>query len=148
MKMEMTFDGRRKTVRDFCFFPEHLQIFSILRKDKVLLCQRNCIIIWWHGILNKGFPDGSVGKEFPCSAGDQEMWVQSLDQDDPLQEEKATHSSILAWKSPWTEDPGRLQSTGSQRETSRAQAEHILKQWKLSTKIPFYVDCLQRNLIR
>jgi len=45
----------------------------------------------------------------------QEMWVPSLDQEDPLEEEMATHSSILAWRIPWTEKPGRLQSMGSQR---------------------------------
>ena len=44
-----------------------------------------------------------------------ETWVQSLGWDEPLEKEMATHSSILAWKIPWTEDPGRLQSTGSQR---------------------------------
>ena len=40
----------------------------------------------------------------------QEMWAGSLGQEDPLEEEMATHSSILAWKIPWTEQPGRLQS--------------------------------------
>ena len=45
----------------------------------------------------------------------QEMQVQSLGQEDPLEEEVATHSSILTWKIPWTEEPGRLQSMGSQR---------------------------------
>ena len=45
----------------------------------------------------------------------QEMWVQSLGQEDPLEEGMATHSSILAWRIPWTEKPGRLQSIGSQR---------------------------------
>ena len=45
----------------------------------------------------------------------QETWVQSLDQEDPLEEEMATHSSILAWEIPWTEEPGGLQSMGSQR---------------------------------
>ena len=43
-----------------------------------------------------------------------ETQVQSLGQEDPLEEEMATHSSILAWKIPWTEEPGRLQSMGSQ----------------------------------
>ena len=38
----------------------------------------------------------------------QEMWVQSLGQEDPLEEEVATHFSILTWKIPWTEEPGRL----------------------------------------
>ena len=45
----------------------------------------------------------------------QEMWVRSLDQEDPLEKGKATHSSILAWRIPRTEEPGGLQSRGSQR---------------------------------
>ena len=46
----------------------------------------------------------------------QEMQVQSLGQEDPLEKEMATHSSILAWEIPWTEKPGELQSMGSQKE--------------------------------
>ena len=45
----------------------------------------------------------------------QETWVQSLGQEDRLEKEMATHSSMLAWKIPWTEEPDRLQSMGSQR---------------------------------
>ena len=45
----------------------------------------------------------------------QEAWVQSLGWEDPLEKGKATHSSILAWRIPWTEEPSRLQSMGSQR---------------------------------
>ena len=45
----------------------------------------------------------------------QETWVLSLGQEDPLEKEMATHSSTLAWKIPWTERPGRLQSMGLQR---------------------------------
>ena len=45
----------------------------------------------------------------------QEMWAQSLCQEDPLKEEMATHSSVLAWKFSWAAEPGALQSTGSQR---------------------------------
>ena len=45
----------------------------------------------------------------------QETWVQSLGQEDPLEKEMATHSSIHAWKIQWTEEPGGLQSMGSQR---------------------------------
>ena len=44
-----------------------------------------------------------------------ETWVQFLGREDPLEKEMATHSSIFAWKIPWTEEPGRLQSMGSQR---------------------------------
>ena len=42
----------------------------------------------------------------------QETWVQSLGQEDALEEEMATHSSILAWRTPWTEEPGRIQPVG------------------------------------
>ena len=45
----------------------------------------------------------------------QETWVRSLSQEDPLEKEMATHSGTLAWKIPWTKNPGRLQSMGSQR---------------------------------
>ena len=45
-----------------------------------------------------------------------ETWVQSLGQEDPLEEGRATHSSILAWIIPWTEEPGGLQSMESQRD--------------------------------
>ena len=62
--------------------------------------------------LNKNtFPCNSVGKESDCNAGD---LVQSLSQEDPLEEGMTTHSSILAWRIPWTEEPGRLQSMRSQ----------------------------------
>ena len=45
----------------------------------------------------------------------QETWVWSLDQEDPLEEEMATHSSIFVWRIPWREEPGGLESMGSQR---------------------------------
>ena len=45
----------------------------------------------------------------------QEIWVRPLGQEDPLEKEMAAHSRIHAWKIPWTEEPGRLQSMGSQR---------------------------------
>ena len=75
------------------------------------------------------FPCGSAGKESACNVEDlgsipglrlpmkemQETQVQSLGQEDPLEEKMATHFSFLAWKIPWTEEPGRLQSMGSLR---------------------------------
>ena len=57
-----------------------------------------------------------VVKNPPANAGDvRDRRVQSLGWEDPLEEEMATHSIILAWEIPWTEEPGRLQSMGSQR---------------------------------
>ena len=54
----------------------------------------------------------------------QETGVRSLDQEDPLEEEMATHSSILAWGIPWTEEPGRMQSMGLQRRTQEHTHTH------------------------
>ena len=60
---------------------------------------------------NLGFHCSSVGKESACSAGNPGL---ILGQEDPLEKEMATHFSILAWRIPWTEEPGRLQPRGSQ----------------------------------
>ena len=54
-------------------------------------------------------------KNLPTMQETQDMWVQSLDGEDTLEGEKATHSSILAWRIAWTEAPDGLQSTGLQR---------------------------------
>ena len=53
-----------------------------------------------------------VVKNLPASAADIKIWVRSLGREDPLEEGMATHSSILTWGIPWTEEPGGLQSTG------------------------------------
>ena len=66
----------------------------------------------WYPLL-RGFPGGSVVKKIYLPM--QEMWVQSLDQEDSLEKEMATHSSIFAWEIPWAEEPGGLQSMGLQR---------------------------------
>ena len=58
--------------------------------------------------LSLSFPGGSVLKNLTAMQELQEAWVQSLGWEDPLEEEIATHFSILAWKIPWTEEPGRL----------------------------------------
>ena len=62
---------------------------------------------YWHGSTKK-----LMVNNLPAV---QETWVWSLGQEDPLEKKLATHSSILVWRIPWTEEPGRLQSTGSQR---------------------------------
>ena len=61
-----------------------------------------------------GFYNGSVVKNLPAMQETQDMQVRSPGQEDPLEEEMATHSSVLAWKIPWTEKPGGLQSMESQ----------------------------------
>ena len=61
----------------------------------------------------------------------QETWVLSLGWEDPLEKEMATHSSILAWRIPWTEEPGGLQSIGSQSDLSEQLNTSSLKQYPL-----------------
>ena len=63
-----------------------------------------------------------------------ETWVQSLGREDPLEKEMAIHSSTLAWKIPWTEEPGRLQSMGSQR---------VRHDWATSLSFPFLMSIFQ-----
>ena len=63
----------------------------------------------------QSFPGGSVVRNLSAVQEIQKTWILSLGREDPLEEEMATHSSILAWRIPWTEEPGGLQSMGSQR---------------------------------
>ena len=62
-----------------------------------------------------GFPSDSVVKNSPAMQETQKTWVGSLGQEDPLEEEMATHSSILAWRIPGMGEPGGLPSLGSHR---------------------------------
>ena len=64
--------------------------------------------------MQRDFPGDSVVKNLPAK---QEMQVWSLARKDPLEKEMATHSSILAWAIPWTEEPSGLQSMGLQSQT-------------------------------
>ena len=66
-------------------------------------------------MLLGGFPGGASSKERVCQSRRRKTQVQSLGWEDPLEEGLATHSSLVAWRIPWTEEPGRLQSMGSQR---------------------------------
>ena len=63
----------------------------------------------------RGFPGGSVGKDLPANAGDARDVGLIPGSGRSLEEEMATHSSVLAWRIPWTEEPGGLQSMGLQR---------------------------------
>ena len=60
----------------------------------------------------------------PANSRMQETWVRSMDQEDPVEQSMATHSSILAWIIPWTEEPGRLQFVGLQRVRHNWATEH------------------------
>ena len=74
--------------------------------------------VWLHSWLtiSVGFPGGSGVKNPPTK---QETGVQSLGQEDPLEKGTATHSSVVPWRIPWTEEPGGLQSMGSQKSWVR-----------------------------
>ena len=81
-------------------------------KNKNILCQNVTVLLKEMTIVYKGFPGGSDGKESACNVGD--LGSISMLERSPG-EGQATHYSILAWRSPWTEEPGRLQSMGLQR---------------------------------
>ena len=81
--------------------------FSPLKINNIKLNFKNTyqiIAFFKHLLKQMCFLGGSVVKNLPNNAGDR---VQSLDWEDPLEKEMATHSSILAWETPWTEEPGR-----------------------------------------
>ena len=67
-----------------------------------------------HTLLRNEYISSLVAQMIKNPTAMQETWVQSLGQEDPLEKGMATHSSILAWRIPWTEESGRLQSMGSQ----------------------------------
>ena len=80
-------------------------------------------------VLNKYLVTNQVAQWLRICLPMQEIQVQSLGQEDPLEEEMATHHSILAWRMQWAEEPGGLQSMGSQRirynfTTEQAHANH------------------------
>ena len=77
---------------------------------KVLSCRHHSL-----NYLLLDFPGGASGKKLPANPRKQETWVRSLGQEDPLETGMEIHSSILAWRIPWTEEPDWLQSIGLQR---------------------------------
>ena len=76
-------------------------------------------------ILGQSVSGGAVVKNPPPVQGGPETRVQSLGREDPLEEEMATHSSVLAWEIPLTEEPGGRQSTGSQRVRHDLAAKQV-----------------------
>ena len=74
---------------------------------------------------------------YKCLPAVQETWVRILGREDPLEKEMATHSSTLVWKIPWTEEPGRLQSMGSQRVGHDWATSFHFRVWKIWPLFPF-----------
>ena len=87
-----------------------------------------------------GFPGGSHSKKNPPAVQETQVW--SLGEEDPLEKEMATHSSILAWEIPGTEEPGGLLSMGSQKSQMRlSTAPHTISNHLLRTKLIESIIC-------
>ena len=98
--------------------PHCRQILDHLSHQEGSPLEGDCFFNFFKGNIfyPKSFPSGSVVKNPPAMQETrQRPWVQSLGWEDPLEKEMATRSSILALRIPWTEEPGGLQSMGSQR---------------------------------
>ena len=93
-------------------FSSHVLAFEPIGFGLPFLCSTCCLRCLRY---SSGFPRGSEVKNPPAMQEGLEIWVQFLGWKNPLEEEMATHSSILAWEIPRTEEPGGLQSMGSQR---------------------------------
>ena len=104
---------------------------TIILRDFFLAINCTCFGIYWYSLstwlfrTSGGFLMAQWVKNLPEMQETQETWVQYLYWEDPLEEEMATHSSILAWRIPWTEDSGGLQSMGLQRAGHDWATEHI-----------------------
>ena len=82
-------------------------------------------------------------KNLPAMQETQQMRVLSLGQEDPLEKEMATHSSILAWETPWTEEPGGLHPRGQQSHTqlnTHTQDMNIRENWTLPATFTFFLQ--------
>ena len=90
------------------------QKYLTYKNQQLYTAQLNKICYQYFVALSVGCPGGTSGKELACQCRTHETWVQSLSEEDPPEEGMATHSSVLVWRIPWTEEPGGLQSMGSQ----------------------------------
>ena len=80
-----------------------------------------------------------VAQRLKCLPPMRETWVRSLGRRDPLEKEMVTHSSICAWRIPWTEKPGRLQATGHGVPKSQTQLSNFTFTFSFSTAGPLYI---------
>ena len=87
-------------------------------------------------------------KNPPANTGEQETQIQSLGQEDSLEKEMATHSSILAWNIPWTEEPGGLQSMGLQRVRHNSVQVQARTHAHTHTHTPYHNYLLHRVALR
>ena len=118
--------------------PHAISSDDLCLRQKQMECmgsKRSIIRVPWESlhlcwcIIYEGLPRWLSGKE-PETQELQEMWVRSLGQEDPLEKGMATHSSILAWRIPWTEEPGGLQSIGHKELDTTEATQHYI--WKVT----------------
>ena len=95
--------------------------------------------------LNQDF---MVAQRLKCLPAMRETWVWSLGREDLLEKKMATHSSILAWRIPWTEEPGGLQSTGSQSRTRLNDFTFPLLKYSWFTMFQVYSKMIQLYMYR
>ena len=94
----------------------HIDYYRILIGFPMLYSTSLLVIYFIYISVHRlGFLGGSVVKNLPASAGDSRDICLTFAWGDPLEKEMSTHSSILSWKIPWTEESGRLESLGSKR---------------------------------
>ena len=111
-------------------FPTQVWFLPALQADSLPLSHQGSLIIRIDILMIGGFPSGSRVKNRPTMQETQETSVPLMGGEDPLKKEMATHSSIFARKISWTEKPGGLQSTGSQRIGHDWARTHIYyKDW-------------------
>ena len=84
-------------------------------------------------MIQKAFGVSQRGSEVKNPSANQDTWLWSLSPEEPLEKEMATHSSILAWEIPWTEEPGGLQLKGLQRV-----GHDLVSEEQKALKWPFY----------
>ena len=95
--------------------PKHWGHGSEETNNGISFCRQTVHVIIRKLSCQCDFPGSASAKESACQSRRHETWIRSLGREEPLEKEMATHSNILAWKLPWTEEPGGLQSMGSQR---------------------------------
>ena len=115
--------NNRRPYSSFSYHLHHVIIFIV-------------IIIYYSCFYVPSFPVAQLVKNPPVIW---ETWVQSLGEEDPLEKEMKTHSSILACRIPWMEEPGRLQSTGSQSWTQLSNFTFTFMFQGLDQLIPFHL---------
>ena len=121
------------TSRDRGSVPQKSPIYNIIHCNQINMSRKPkaskkiAHLLGEKNLVRNQSVKGSCGIVLKNPPANQETWVQSLGEEDPLEKEMTTHSSILAWKIPWTEEPSELQSMRSQRVRWQSDWAHTLE---------------------